>query len=103
MNRLIALCTTLARATCKALPALATILTLSLAAGGQSPQSGRAEEMMRLEFLLGEWKGKGWVVNWDGSRGDEFSQKTTVKTKADGSVLRIKHGKNYNTPGVIHT
>lgn len=59
--------------------------------------------MKKLEFLLGEWKGGGWEVHWDGSRGEEFSQKTKVQTQAGGSVLRIKDARNYTTPGVSHS
>jgi hypothetical protein len=79
------------------------LLTLPFSAPGQSPRPGGAEEMGKLYFLIGEWKGKGSEVHWDGSRGDEFSQKTTVRAEEGGSVLRIKDGKNYDTPGASHT
>lgn len=82
---------------------LAVILSLSLAVSSQTPLVSQAEEMRKLDFLVGEWKGMGWEVYWDNSRGDEFSQKTKVEVKAGGSVLRIKDARNYKTPGVSHS
>jgi hypothetical protein len=86
--------------TFRPLPVSLVILTLSLAVSSQTPSANQAEEIRKLDFLLGEWKGTGWEVNWDGSRGNEFSQKTKVEAKAGGSALRIKESRNYKTTGM---
>lgn len=63
--------------------------------------AGRRDEEVGV-FIRGV-EGGGWEVHWDGSRGEEFSQKTKVQAQAGGSVLRIKDARNYTTPGVSHS
>jgi hypothetical protein len=87
----------------KLIPVLVLMLTPAVAGLCQTLAGSQAEELKKLDFLLGEWKGTGWAVNWDGSRGDEFSQKTKVEAKAGGSALRIKDERSYKTPGVSHS
>jgi hypothetical protein len=89
------------RRTLKPIGVSVLILILSFAIFSQAPSASQVEEMRKIAFLLGEWKGKGWEILWDGSRGDEFSQKTKVEVKADGSVLRIKDARNYKMTGAF--
>ena len=72
-----------------------TVFALFVAAAGQTPSPNQAEEMRRLDFLMGEWKGRGWELGPDGSRRNSFSQKTKVQAKAGNSALRIKDEKTY--------
>jgi len=71
----------------------------------QVSSSAALDQMRKLDFLVGEWKGTGWQVNWDGSRGDEFSQKSRVQVRSGGSNLQIKDARNYKTKtiGLIQT
>ena len=62
------------------------------AAFAQSPSL--ANEMKKLEFLVGEWKGQGWQLRADGSREKSFTQKAKVQIK-DGSLLRVKDERTY--------
>ena len=87
----------------KLIPVLVMILASAIAGLSQTPSASQVEEIKKLDFLLGEWKGTGSVIHWDGSRGDEFSQKTQVKARDGGSALRIKDARSYKTPGVSHT
>lgn len=102
MQRLLVSAALMRRAV-KLIPVLVIILTSAIAGFGQTLHATQVEEIKKLDFLLGEWKGTGSEIHWDGSHGNEFSQKTQVKAKAGGSALRIKDARNYNTPGVSHT
>jgi len=61
----------------------------------QTSPSASQEQIGKLDFLVGEWKGKGWRYRLDGSRGDELSQNTKVKREKDGSTLSITDKKKY--------
>jgi hypothetical protein len=50
--------------------------------------------MKKLDFLVGEWKGKGFQLRPDGSQENNFTQKTKVQIK-DGSLLRVKDERTY--------
>jgi hypothetical protein len=89
--------------TLRLIPSLTVIFTSFLVVPSQTPSGSQAEEVRKLHFLLGEWKGTGWQVHWDGSRGDEFSQKTKVEARAGGSAMRIKDARKYKTPGASHS
>jgi hypothetical protein len=67
------------------------LITASVAAT-QTP--ALTEEMKKLEFLVGEWKGEGRQLRPDGSPENSFEQELKVKIK-DGSVLRISETRNY--------
>ncbi len=71
------------------------VFALSVTTMGQTPSPNQAEEMKKLEFLVGEWKGTGWEFNPDGSRRNSFSQKTKVQAKDGNSSLRIKDARTY--------
>jgi hypothetical protein len=47
------------------------------------------EEIKKLSFLLGEWKGEGWIMTPDGKR-KEFIQTEKVQPKLDGVGLLIE-------------
>jgi len=71
------------------------LLTSPVAVSSQTPSSVSREQMEKLDFLIGEWKGKGGRCRPDGSCGDEISQSTKVKRGKDGSTLSINDKKNY--------
>ena len=71
------------------------VSTLSVATVGQTPSPSRADEMRKLDFLVGEWKGEGWELKPDGLRHNSFSQKTKVQAKEGNSTLKIKDARTY--------
>lgn len=83
---------------CRALEMLSVcmaLFALSVATMSQTPSPNRVEEIRKLDFLVGEWKGEGWKLKPDGSRLNEFSQTTRVKVKESSPALRIKDSRRY--------
>ena len=72
---------------------LKTIQLLTLCLLTLSPTLAQApalsDEMNKLDFLVGEWKGPGFQLRPDGARESSFKQKTKVQIK-DGWLLRVK-------------
>jgi hypothetical protein len=79
------------------MPVLLLLLTSFLAVSSQTPSAVQVEEMKKLDFLTGEWKGKGQEFNLDGSPRNEFTQKAKVQAKAGGASLRITDERKYKT------
>jgi len=52
----------------------------------------QAVEMKRLKFMIGKWKGKGWVTR--GERRYEFIDSKSVQTKMKGRVFIIEGTQN---------
>lgn len=71
------------------------ILVSPAAVSSQTPSAPSQEQIKKLDFLIGEWKGKGWMYRLDGSRGAEISQSTKVKWGKDNSTLSITDKKRY--------
>jgi hypothetical protein len=71
---------------------LLLLLALSVAASGQAISPTLQEPMRQLDFLVGEWKGKGWFYHFKGSK-SEISQSIKIKIEPDGLALRIKDTK----------
>ncbi|HWR17492.1 MAG TPA: DUF1579 family protein [Terriglobales bacterium] len=66
------------------------LLTMSIFA--QQPPStapAQIDAMKQCSFLVGEWKGEGWMAMGPGDR-RTFSQMETVESKLDGLVLQIE-------------
>lgn len=66
------------------------------------PPTAQKEAMKRLEFLVGEWKGEGWMEFGPGQR-REFKGTESVHSKCDGLLLTID-GLHHAKPGgaVVH-
>ena len=57
---------------------------------GQPPApTAQKEAMKKLEFLIGDWQGEGWVEFAPGQR-RTFKGTETVRTKVDGLLLTIE-------------
>src|SRR5687767_7825306 len=81
--------------------ALFCILPVSLLA--QAPASSQREEMRKLEWLVGQWKGAGWIQMGPQGR-KEFTITETIQRKLDGLVLVIEgHGKSKADGSSVHT
>src|SRR5262249_44461105 len=64
----------------------------AIAQGPSAPASTLAaqkEAMQKVAFLVGEWKGNGWMLMGPGRR-EEFTSKETVESRLDGLVLIIE-------------
>jgi hypothetical protein len=65
-----------------------------VAISGQAQSTAPPEQMRALNFLLGEWKGKGWLYGLKGPL-SEISQSVQVKSDPRGALLRIKDSKSH--------
>lgn len=63
----------------------------------QMPASVQREEMKKLDFLVGEWKGGGWI---EGSgRRSTFTTTEIIQSKLGGLGLLIEGIHKYKVPG----
>lgn len=76
----------------KTLLALSLCLITVFVASAQTP--ALTDEIKKLDFLVGEWKGEGWKFRPDGSRENSFTQKSKVQIK-DASLLHVKDERTY--------
>lgn len=65
------------------------LLLIPVGALAQGPSTSSAAEMKKLEFLLGEWKGEGWIEMGPGGR-QIFKQTETVQSKLNGTVAIVE-------------
>jgi len=73
------------------------------AAEEQSSKNAQLVEMKKLDWLVGSWKGKGWMQMGPQGR-KEFTQTETIQSKLDGLVMVIEgEGKSKEHGAVIHT
>jgi hypothetical protein len=84
----------------KLISVLLLSLVMSVAVSGQTPSPTLRGQMRELEFLVGEWKGKGWRYSVQGLK-SEISQSAKVKIESDGSALRVKDTKKYSDARLI--
>ena len=63
---------------------------LALSAKAQTPSPAiQIEEMKKLNFLVGEWRGDAWAMIEQGKR-ETAKQTETVKSKLDGTVMLVE-------------
>jgi hypothetical protein len=79
---------------------LALLITSSMAVSGQIISATSREQVQKLDFLVGEWKGKGWLYRLRDQK-SEISQSTKVKIEPDGSALRIKDSKKFREANLL--
>jgi hypothetical protein len=78
--------------------AAVTFVLMSLAATAFAQPA----EMKQLDFLLGEWKGEGWIQMGPGGR-EPFVQTEIVRTKLGGSVITMDgHARNPESGKTVH-
>ena len=83
---------------------LTVVAVLSLFAVEQPrPKEAQSREMKKLDWLVGHWKGTGWIqMGPQGRR--EFTQSETIEAKLDGLVLVIEGlGKAKEDGSTVHT
>lgn len=81
-------------------------LLLPISALAQSAGASSALEMKKLDFLVGDWKGEGWIEMGPSGR-NNFKQTETVQSKLNGTVVFVEglgKGKLASTgqEGVVH-
>lgn len=87
----------------KRLPWIALFWILPVALLAQTPASGQRAEMKKLDWLVGHWKGTGWIQMGPQGR-QEFTQTETIQGKLDGLVLVIEgEAKSKEDGSTIHT
>jgi hypothetical protein len=86
-----------------------TILWIALfsiwtnAAWAQDSGATQRAEMKKLDWLVGTWKGTGWIQMGPQGR-KEFTQTETIQKKLDGLVLMIEgQGKSKEDGSAVHT
>jgi hypothetical protein len=82
---------------------LSAALTLLLAspAAPAAPTAKAPDEMAALRFLVGEWKGKGWVAFRPGKR-EHFTSSEKVRSKLNGHILVIEGTHKDSRGKVVH-
>lgn len=90
----------------KKIAAIVLLLVLPLALSAQTPFSPKLAEMKRLDFLVGQWQGEGWIMFSPNQR-HTFRQTENVQRKVDGAVLLIEGlGKSMdagNAGAIVHS
>src|SRR5262245_46724689 len=73
------------------------------AADEQTSKDAQRGEMKKLDWLVGSWKGTGWILMGPQGR-KEFTQTETIQSKLDGLVLVIEgRGKSKDDGSTVHT
>jgi len=82
---------------------LLCVLPVALLAQPSASATVQRAEMKKLAWLVGHWKGTGWIQM--GQRGrKEFTQTETIQSKLDGLVLIVDGlGKSKEDGSTIHT
>jgi hypothetical protein len=82
---------------------LALLFILHLTALAQAPASGPRAEMKKLDWLVGRWKGAGWIQMGPQGR-KEFTQTETIQARLNGLVLIIEgEGKAKEDGSTVHS
>jgi hypothetical protein len=87
----------------KAIALLFVLLApVSLMAQASVPAAAQATEMKKLGFLVGRWKGEGWVSYGAGQK-RTFTIEEKIESRLDGQVLVVEGlGKNAEGATVHH-
>lgn len=81
-------------------------VVIALFLGGQSfaqffkTDSISKSEVTKLEFLVGNWEGKGWMMGRDGTK-SEFDQTEKIEFKLDSTAILIE-GQGKSNGMIVH-
>lgn len=78
-------------------------LASPVSVSGQTSSAVALKQMDKLDFLLGEWEGKGGMCSRTGSCRNDTSQNTKVKRGKNGLILKINDKKRFperHVPGI---
>jgi hypothetical protein len=65
------------------------LLALAISLSAQNSSRPSMDAMKKLDFLIGEWKGEGWIAFGSGEP-RTFTQSETIRPKLDGLLLQIE-------------
>jgi hypothetical protein len=84
--------------------ALTAVAVIRAGAADQpTPKEIQRQEMKKLDWFVGHWKGTGWIQMGPQGR-HEFTQTETIEAKLDGLVLVIEGlGKAKKDGSTVHT
>jgi hypothetical protein len=81
------------------------LLLLAISLSAQNTPMAVPESMKKLDFLVGEWKGDGWIAFGAGER-RTFTQSETIQPKLGGLLLQVEGLGRSKDPGkegaIIH-
>ena len=72
----------------KTLSVVFSLLLLHTPVPAQAPNAAQMDEMKKVSFLVGQWKGEGWIDFGQGQR--RFIESESVQSKLGGQVLLIE-------------
>ena len=72
----------------KQLSVMLSVFLLHIPLSAQAPNTARMDEMKKVSFLVGQWKGEGWIELGQGQR--RFTETESVQSKLGGEVLLIE-------------
>ena len=72
----------------KKLSVMLSLFLLCAPLWAQAPNATQMNEMKRVNFLVGQWKGEGWIDFGQGQR--RFTETESVQSKLAGQVLLIE-------------
>jgi hypothetical protein len=72
----------------KKLSVVLFLLTLHTPLSAQAPNTAQMDQMKKVSFLVGQWKGEGWIDFGQGQR--RFTETESVQSKLGGEVLLIE-------------
>lgn len=85
--------------------ALLWLAALAISLSAQNSPQAAPDAMKKLDFLVGEWKGEGWIAFGTGER-RTFTQSETIQPKLGGLLLQIEGLGKSKDPGkegaIIH-
>jgi hypothetical protein len=82
---------------------IAVLSILPLVLWSQAPTAGQRAEMKKLDWLVGKWKGAGWIQMGPQGR-KEFTQSEIIQSKLDGLVIVVEgEGKSKDNGAIIHS
>jgi hypothetical protein len=70
--------------------AIAVVFGFLKSASAQAPSpTAQLEEMKKINFLVGEWRGEGWIQLGPNQR-ETFKQSETVQSKLNGLIIIVE-------------
>ncbi len=86
----------------KKITLLLLLLILPAPLAAQNPQSSQLQEMKKLEFLIGEWKGEGWTEFVPGQRRTSPATEK-AQWKLGGTIMLIEGLGKTKEEVVVHS
>ena len=72
----------------KQLSVVLSLFLLHTPLSAQAPNAAQMDQMKKVSFLVGQWKGEGWIDFGQGQR--RFTETESVQSKLGGQVLLIE-------------